>query len=84
MGQCFMFVVKSKRYYIKASARLYVLDPNIVAIWFHITNFKPRIQIRNDDNISQMLHTIVSLQCSKLRVHTAPGAHISVDGRTFF
>ena len=23
------------------------------------------------------------LQCSKLRVHTAPGAHISVDGRTF-
>ena len=24
------------------------------------------------------------LQCSKLRVRTAPGAHISVDGRTFF
>ena len=23
-------------------------------------------------------------QCSKLRVHTAPGAHISVDGRTIF
>ena len=24
------------------------------------------------------------MQCSKLRVRTAPGAHISVDGRTFF
>ena len=30
------------------------------------------------------MHSAINLQCSKLRVHSAPGAHISAAGRTFF
>ena len=32
----------------------------------------------------QKLFVNICNQCSKLTVHTAPCAHISVDGRTFF
>ena len=31
-----------------------------------------------------ILNTALVSQCSKLRVHSAPGAHISAAGRTFF
>ena len=31
-----------------------------------------------------LFYFILFFQCSKLRVRPAPGAHISVDGRTFF